>query len=82
VNGLPKTPNGNFYFLSFIKCPRKNQPAIVAALDAYLRGIVSCGKFTTIFHHVAVSREDPEMILSFQAYPSKEDALFYWNVSE
>lgn len=64
-----------------MRCPRKDQEALAAAIDAYLRGIFHCGKFAPVFHHLGVSKTDRDMVLSVQAWPSREAAEEYWDVS-
>jgi hypothetical protein len=80
--GSDTTPEAKYYLCNLMKATPENQPALAAALDAYLRGIFSCGAFkNAVFHHIAVSREDPEIIVSLQGWPSKEEGKEYWDVS-
>lgn len=79
--GPSTTPLAAWYLFSGMRCPKKNQAALAAGLDAYLRGIFHCGTFAPVFHHVGVSQSDPELIISVQGWPSREAADEYWHVS-
>jgi len=76
---LEKTPKCGWYSFSYMKSKKEKQPALAAMLDAYLRGIFHCGTFEPIFHHVTMSREDPDIMISLQGWPSKEQGDHYWN---
>ena len=75
------TPQAGFYFVNLMPVPVDKQPALAAAINAYLRGIFYCPDHKPVFHHIAVSKEDPEVIVSFQGWPTEETAWHYWNVS-
>jgi hypothetical protein len=79
--GPATTPRSAWYLVSGMRTPDKHQPALAASLDAYLRGIFHCGDFSPIFHHVGVSKTDPQMVISVQGWPSREAAEHYWHVS-
>lgn len=79
--GPATTPAAGWYMVSGMRCPEENMAALSAALDAYLRGIFHCGTFMPVFHHLGVSRTDPQMVLSVQGWPSREAAEEYWHVS-
>jgi hypothetical protein len=64
-----------------MKVTKAQQPALAAALDAYLRGVFHCGAFEPVFHHNVVSREDPEIIVNIQGWPNRDAGREYWTVS-
>ncbi|KAB5525516.1 hypothetical protein GE09DRAFT_473298 [Coniochaeta sp. 2T2.1] len=80
--GPSTTPAAAWYMITGMRTPLQNQDALAAAIDAYLRGIFHCGTFSPVFHHVGVSKTDPEMVLSVQGWPSREAAEEYWDVSD
>jgi hypothetical protein len=76
------TPKSGYYLCNLMKSPPQNHKAICASLDAYLRGIFYCGVFDPVFHHIAVTHEDPEIVISFQGWPNKAAGQIYWDVSQ
>ncbi|KAK2748997.1 hypothetical protein FQN57_007280 [Myotisia sp. PD_48] len=80
--GPATTPIAGTYILCFMKCPVANQPAFAATMDAYLRGIFLPDKFDSVFHHMAVAREDPEIVVSFQGWKTKKEADEYMIAKE
>jgi hypothetical protein len=60
---------------------KAKRPALAAAMDAYLRGIFTCGKFKPVFHHIVESKENPGMIISMQGWNSADELHEYWDVS-
>ena len=79
--GPATTPAAAWYMVAGMRCSEENKAALAAALDAYLRGIFHCGTFRPVFHHVGVSKTDPQMVLSVQGWPSRQEAEEYWHVS-
>jgi hypothetical protein len=77
----PQTPKANWYLCKIVKSPRESQPALAAAIDAYLRGVFHCGRFNPVFYHFLPSEEDSEIFLSLQGWPSAEEGQEYWDVS-
>ncbi|KAB5554318.1 hypothetical protein GE09DRAFT_1221834 [Coniochaeta sp. 2T2.1] len=77
--GPSTTPAAAWYMITGMRTPLRNQDALAAAIDAYLRGIFHCGTFSPVFHHVGVSKTDPEMVMSVQGWPSREAAEEYWD---
>jgi hypothetical protein len=80
-NGPGSEEPSTYFLLNLMRCPKDRQDTLAAAMDAYLRGIYHCGEFKLLFHHLAIAKENPEIIVSFQGYPTAEDAKHYWNVS-
>jgi hypothetical protein len=80
--GSETTPKAGYYLCNLMKTSLRDQPALAAGLDAYLRGVFTCGVFKPVFHHVAVSREDPQIVISLQGWPSRAEGREYWDVSD
>jgi hypothetical protein len=80
--GPATTPVAAWYMVTGMRCLKKDQEALAASLDAYLRGIFHCGKFAPVFHHFGVSKTDPDLVFSVQGWPSREAADEYWDVSD
>jgi hypothetical protein len=64
-----------------MRVPKENQPAFLAAMDAYSRGMFHSGEIKVTFMHVVIAEEDPEIVMSFQGFPTEKDAKYYYNVS-
>ncbi|KAF2431208.1 hypothetical protein EJ08DRAFT_191644 [Tothia fuscella] len=72
------TPKAGYYLINVMRVKKAKQPALAAALDAYLRGVFHCGEFEPVFHHNFLSREDPEIYVNVQGWPSREAGREYW----
>lgn len=79
--GTAQTPKAGWYLCAGMYFAKAKRPALASAMDAYLRGIFSCGKFKPVFHHIAESKENPGMIVSIQGWDSAAEAHEYWDVS-
>lgn len=64
-----------------MRVPKDNQPAFLAAIDAYSRGMFFSADINVTFMHVVIAEEDPEVVMSFQGFPTEKDAKYYYNVS-
>jgi hypothetical protein len=76
-----KTAKAGWYLTVGLRTPKAKQAAAIAALDAYFRGIVSCGKFNPVFVHIALSQNDPELMVIISAWPSEPEGRAYYDVS-